>query len=64
MSAHSNPPDLEPMLDAAAALLGLTVEPEWRAPVLANLRVLQAAAALVEEFPLPDEAEPAPVFEA
>jgi len=58
------PPDLDAYCDAAAALLGLTIEPAWRAPVLANLRVLREAAALVEGFPLPDEAEPAPIFEA
>lgn len=64
MSPNPNPPDLDAVLDASAGLLGLTIEPAWRAPVLANLRVLQAAASLVEDFPLPDEAEPAPVFEA
>lgn len=67
MSPHPNPaapPDLDAYLDAAAGLLGLTIDPAWREPVLANLRVLKAAAALVEEFPLPDEAEPAPVFGA
>lgn len=49
---------------AAAPLLGLTLDPGWIAPVVANLRVLAAAAALVEGFALPDEAEAAPVFEA
>ncbi|GJD35146.1 DUF4089 domain-containing protein [Methylobacterium aerolatum] len=56
--------DLDAVLDASAGLLGLTVAPEWRGPVLANLRVLRAAASLVEGFPLPDEAEAAPVFGA
>jgi len=37
------PPDLDAYCDAAAALLGLTIEPAWRAPVLANLRVLREA---------------------
>ena len=60
----TTPPDLDAYCDAAAALLGLTIDPAWRAPVLANLRVLREAAALLEGFPLPDEAEPAPVFEA
>ncbi|MFC6791585.1 DUF4089 domain-containing protein [Methylobacterium komagatae] len=57
-------PDLEAVMEASASLLGLTLAPEWREPVLANLRVLRAASALVEGFPLPDEAEAAPVFEA
>ncbi len=58
------PGDLDAVLEASVGLLGLTVLPEWREPVLANLRVLRSAAALVEGFPLPDEAEAAPVFEA
>lgn len=61
------PPDdgtLLAHLDASAALLGLTVDPAWRAEALANLRTLAGAAALVAAFPLPDEAEPAPVFRA
>lgn len=58
------PPDPEAAMEAVAGLLGLTIDPAWREPVLANLRVLRAASALVEGFPLPDEAEAAPVFEA
>lgn len=49
---------------AAAALLDLTIDPAWIGPVVANLRVLHAAARLVAEFPLPDEAEAAPVYKA
>lgn len=50
--------------EAAAALLGLNLDPMWIAPVTANLRVLAAAAELVEGFPLGDEADAAPRFEA
>ena len=57
-------PDLDAYAAAAAALLGLPLDPAWTGPVTANLRVLAAAAGLVEGFPLPDEAEAAPVFEA
>ncbi|MCJ2014729.1 DUF4089 domain-containing protein [Methylobacterium sp. J-076] len=64
MSPSPVAPDLDAVMEACAGLLGLTNDPAWREPVLANLRVLQAAAALVEDFPLPDEAEAAPVFEA
>lgn len=49
---------------AAAPLLGLALDPAWVAPVAANLRVLAAAAGLVDGFALPDEAEAAPVFRA
>ena len=57
-------PDLDAFAAAAASLLGLSLDPAWVAPVTANLRVLAAAADLVGGFPLPDEAEAAPVFEA
>lgn len=60
------PPPFEPERYAAAAagLLGLALDPAWIEPVTANLRVLAAAADLVAGFPLPDEAEAAPRFEA
>ncbi|MFC3694097.1 DUF4089 domain-containing protein [Chenggangzhangella methanolivorans] len=53
---------LEAHLDAAAALLGLRVAPQWRASVLAHLGVTVTAARLVDAFPLEDEMEPAPIF--
>ncbi len=49
---------------AAAGALGLRLDPDGLAPVAANLRVLMQAAERVGAFPLPDEAEAAPVFEA
>ena len=60
------PPPFDPDSYAAAAapLLGLAIDPAWIAPVVANLRVLAAAAELVIAFPLPDAVEAAPVFEA
>lgn len=57
-------PDLAAYATAAAPVLGLSLDPAWIEPVVANLRVLRAAADLVAAFPLPDEAEAAPVFEA
>lgn len=55
---------LDSYIAAAVAALGLPLEAEWRPAVKANLAVTLKHAALVEEFPLPDTAEPAPVFEA
>ena len=55
---------LDEFIAAAAAALGLPLEPAWQPAVRANLEVTLKQAALVEQFPLPDEAEPAPVFEA
>jgi hypothetical protein len=55
---------LDTYIDAASALLGLAIEPGWKPAVRANLAVTLRLAAQVGEFSLPDEAEPAPVFEA
>ena len=49
---------------AAAAALDLPLDPAWKGAVKANLEVTLRHAATVAEFPLPDEAEPAPVFRA
>ncbi len=56
--------DLDLYIDVAARALGIPVEPEWKPAIKANMQVTLRLAALVEEFALPDEAEPAPVFEA
>jgi hypothetical protein len=55
---------LDDFVAAAAVALGLPLEPEWRAAVKANLDVTLKHAALVAEFALPDDAEPAPIFKA
>ena len=54
--------DADAYLDAAASLLDLSIDPAHRPGVLLNLRRIAEMAALVMEFPLPDEVEPAPVF--
>ena len=55
---------LDDFIAAAAAALDLPVEPQWRPAIKANLGVILRQAALVGDFALPDDAEPAPVFEA
>ncbi|MEA2928445.1 MAG: hypothetical protein QOG38_873 [Hyphomicrobiales bacterium] len=55
---------LDAYIDAAAALLALPLEPEWKGAVRANLEVTLKLAALVGEKELPDDAEPAPVYQA
>jgi hypothetical protein len=62
MAAESDP--LDEFVAAAARALALPLEPEWKAAVKANLQVTLKHAAIVEEFDLPDDAEPAPVFKA
>jgi hypothetical protein len=55
---------LDGFIDAAARMLALPVEPEWRATIKANLEVNLRMANFVAEFALPDETEPAPIFAA
>ena len=55
---------LDAYIDSAAALLALPLEPEWKGAVRANLEVTLKLAALVGEKELPDDAEPAPVYQA
>ncbi len=55
---------LNDFIRAAAQTLDLPLEPEWLPAVRINLLVTLRYAGLVAEFPLPDEAEPAPVFKA
>jgi hypothetical protein len=54
----------EAMVEAGTALLGIPVQPEWRDTIRQHLRVSFAIGSLVLAFPLPDDAEPAPVFVA
>jgi hypothetical protein len=55
---------LDGFVEAAARLLALPIEPQWRAAIKANLEVNLRLAAFVAEFALPDETEPAPIFTA
>ncbi|MDX2271626.1 MAG: DUF4089 domain-containing protein [Cyanobacteriota bacterium] len=49
-------------VDQMAELIGLPLDTEYRAGVIANFERIQGIAALVMEFPLPPEIEAAPVF--
>ena len=55
---------LDQFIEAAAHALALPVEPAWKGAVKANLEVTLRLAASFADFPLPDDAEPAPVFTA
>jgi hypothetical protein len=55
---------LDDYIDALATALALPLEEAWRPAVRANLDVSLRLARLVDEFPLPDETEPASVFTA
>jgi 1-carboxybiuret hydrolase subunit AtzG-like len=60
--ANSDP--LDDFIAASARTLGLPMNPDWSPAVRANLDVTLKHAALVAEFELPDDAEPAPIFAA
>lgn len=55
---------MERYIDAAAAVVGLKIDPLWREPVLVHLRTISQAAKFVEGYALPDDLTSAPVFEA
>lgn len=55
---------LDPYILGAAKALELKIDPAWMPSVRANLDVTLKMGALVASFPLADEAEPAPVYEA
>ena len=55
---------LDDYIDAASKALALPVEEAWKPAVRANLEVSLKLARLVEQFALPDEAEPASVYTA
>ena len=52
------------LITASAQALRLPIDPAWHPAVRTNIQLLLKHAALVEQFLLPDEAEPAPVFRA
>jgi hypothetical protein len=57
------PFDAEAYVDATARLIGLPIDPAHRPGVVLNLQRIAQMAALVMEFPLPEETESAPVYE-
>ena len=56
--------DLDDYIDAVSKALGLSIDDAWKPAVRANLEASLRIAGLVDEFPLPDETEPASVFAA
>ncbi len=55
---------LDDLIVSAADVLRLPTEPEWLPAIRTNLQMTLNFAKLVDDFPLPDEAEPAPAFRA
>jgi len=55
---------LDALIAASALTLGLAIDPAWEKSIRFNLELILRHAARVDEFPLPDEIEPASVFHA
>jgi hypothetical protein len=58
------PNAMDALVTASAQALKLPLDPAWRGGVKFNLQLILRLATLVDEFPLPDDAEPGPVFYA
>jgi hypothetical protein len=54
--------ELDEFVAASAYALRLSVDPLWAPAVRSHLEVILTHAAVVAEFKLPDDAEPAPIF--
>jgi hypothetical protein len=64
-AAKPSPPDaIDALVEASAQALALPLDPAWHGGVKFNLQLVLRHAAIVEAFPLADDAEPAPVFRA
>jgi hypothetical protein len=64
-SVRAKKPDaVEMLVSAGAQTLALPVDPAWAAGIRFNLQLLFRHAALIDEFSLPNDSEPAPVFRA
>ena len=59
-----NDDELDGYIEYAAKVLAVPLRPDWLPAVRENLAVTLKHAATVSKFPLPDDAEPAPVFQA
>ena len=54
--------DARAYVEAAAQLVGLSLDPTYLPGVILNVERIAQMAGLVMDFPLPDDTEPAPVF--
>jgi len=56
--------ELDAAIEAGTRLLEIPLRPEWRDAVRLHLAITLGHARNVVSFPMPDEADPAPVFQA
>jgi Protein of unknown function (DUF4089) len=55
---------LDAWIDAGTVALGIGMQPEWRAAIRLHLRLSLDHAAAMQDAPLSDHVDPAPVFRA
>lgn len=63
MDREPEPAAVAAYVEQVAAQLGLSIEPGWRDSAVRNVTGYFTIAAWLEEFPLPEQVEAAPVFE-
>jgi hypothetical protein len=56
------PFDAAAYVDLVAPLMGLDIDPAFRAGVVANVALIARLAEAVAAFPLPDDIEAGPIF--
>ncbi|HTW70951.1 MAG TPA: DUF4089 domain-containing protein [Acetobacteraceae bacterium] len=54
--------DLDAFIAAGTAMLGIPIRPEWQDAIRLHLGISLNLGRWLLDFPLPDDAEPAPVF--
>ena len=62
MTATARP--LDDFVESGTNILRLPIDPAWKPAVTGHLEVLLRLAALVTAFELPEDVEPAPVYQA
>jgi hypothetical protein len=62
--ARTKSDPLDALVVAGTEALRLPLDPAWHGSVKFNLQLILRLGGLVDEFPLPDDAEPGPVFYA
>ena len=51
-------------IEAAAKALNIPLDPAWKPAIRGDHEITLKLARLIEEFSLPDDSEPAPVYKA
>ena len=64
MSDQTSEAVVEGWITSGAAILGIPIRAEWRPAIRLHLEITLCHAREVMSFPLPDEAAPAPIFQA